>query len=139
MTSLNFSASLEEMREDFCDAYIYIQDKLQSALEKEGLDFAIRKDRCLVTGASAGGTSSIFMVCRGYMSSADVPGCRHRQTPTRPPGPSTTTSCLARVPPCGLGNGGRQFQTPISSTGRMGGSQRVGRYQNHLRSASMLQ
>jgi hypothetical protein len=69
------SAALKEMREDLCDAYLYIQNNLQMELEKEGLDFAIREDRCLVTGGSAGGTSSIFMVCRGCSSSADILGC----------------------------------------------------------------
>jgi ribosomal protein S14 len=71
------SAALKEMREDLCGAYLYIQNNLQTELKKEGLEFAIKEDRCLVTGGSAGGTSSIFMVCRGCMSSADVPGRRH--------------------------------------------------------------
>jgi hypothetical protein len=72
-----FCAALKEIREDLCDAYLYIQDKLQSELEKKGLDFAIRKDRCLVTGGSAGGTSSIYLVRCESLSSTDLPGRRH--------------------------------------------------------------
>ena len=71
------SAALKEIREDLCDAYLYIQDKLESELKKEGLDFAISGDRCLVTGGSAGGTSSIFMVCRGRMRNTEPPGGRY--------------------------------------------------------------
>jgi ribosomal protein S14 len=65
------------MRKDLCDAYLYIQDNLQKELEEQGLKFAIREDRCLVTGGSAGGTSSIFMVCRECMPRTDLPGRRY--------------------------------------------------------------
>jgi hypothetical protein len=58
----NGSACLQEIRKDLCDAYIYVQDNLQTELEQRGLKCDLKTDRCLVTGGSAGGTSSIFLV-----------------------------------------------------------------------------
>jgi hypothetical protein len=56
------SASLRDIRADLCDAYMYIQEHLESDLAQRGYEYTLRKDRCMVTGGSAGGTSSIFLV-----------------------------------------------------------------------------
>jgi hypothetical protein len=57
------SVTLKEIRSDLFDAYVYIQEKLPAAL-KEAVPHAPAVDvtKCSVTGGSAGGSATMWLV-----------------------------------------------------------------------------
>lgn len=55
--------SLKEIRADLIDAYVYIQEKLNDAVQKERKGSPlIDTTRCCVTGGSAGGSATMWLV-----------------------------------------------------------------------------
>lgn len=57
------SVTLKEIREDLFDAYVYIQEKLNDAIQASRDDSPlIDTTRCCVTGGSAGGAATMWLV-----------------------------------------------------------------------------